>query len=349
MTISVRPLLAYLSLALGAPATAGHGAPATARVHTHALDYEPRVRVWLTGDNVFQHGERARVFFRTEEDAYVMLVRLDTDGQLHVLFPDDPDDDGFVRGGITYRGSDHGLESFYVDDYPGMGYVFAIAAERPLDLGQLGEGRRWDYRAIGGRVVRDPVVAMQGLAERLLDEPEEPYGLDYSEYYVDRRVEYPRFLCYDCHSYRPYPVWDPYEHVCTRYRVVVYDEPEVYRYRYSPGSRVVYAQTPPRPRYEFKLAPRGSSVTPDNFIERRRRADRDDYRRRDARPGERGGIDRRRRDEDRDDARRRVVEPSDDERRENERRVAPPPRSDEDDSPPDAAPPPSRRGRRPPV
>ena len=354
MTISVRPLLAYFALVLDVPATAGDRAPAHARENPHGPDYDPHVRVWVPGDKVFRRGERARVFFRTEEDAYVMLVRLDTDGRLHILFPDDRDEDGFVRGGITYRGSSYGRESFYVDDYPGMGYVFTIASERPLAADRLRGGGAWDYRAIGDRVVHDPRTAMQEFAESVLDSPDEPYGLDYAEYYVGRRVEYPRFLCYSCHSYRPYTTWDPYVHVCTRYRMVVYDddEPELDRYGYAPGSRAVYAQEPPRSRYEFKQAPRGARVTPDNFIERRRRVDANDDRRRDARPGEPGEISRRRRDVQPPDRRprspRREIEP-DEARRRVDRRTAPPQPSDGDDSPPDSPSPSSRGGRRSPL
>ncbi|MBW8772163.1 MAG: hypothetical protein JF590_02535, partial [Gemmatimonadetes bacterium] len=64
--------------------------------------------------------------------------------------------------------------------------------------------------------------------------------------------DYPRFVCYDCHAYAPYYTWNPYAHSCVRFRVVIYDDPYYYPYRYYGGRRVVVVR--PRraePRYVF--------------------------------------------------------------------------------------------------
>jgi hypothetical protein len=245
------------------------------------LGYEaPDVELWVSGDNLFRRGDRARVYFRTDEDAYVTIVRIDTDGRVDILFPEDPYDNAEVRGGHTYRVYGHGHESFVINDYPGLGYIFAIASWEPFDYERVSRGRHWDYRYAGGRVHRDPYVAARDFAELLLEDSRASYSFDVAEYHVERRVSYPRFLCYDCHTYRPYPVWNPYSHACVRFRIVVWDDPYYYPYRRYGGRRVVYVRERVRePRYEFKELPRGTRPSDATVVEYRRRPSTVDQRR----------------------------------------------------------------------
>jgi hypothetical protein len=245
------------------------------------LGYEaPDVELWVSGDNLFRRGDRARVYFRTDEDAYVTIVRIDTDGRVDILFPEDPYDNAEVRGGHTYRVYGHGHESFVINDYPGMGYIFAIASWEPFDYERVSRGRQWDYRYAGGRVHRDPYEAARDFAELLLVDTRAAYSFDVTEYHVERRVSYPRFLCYDCHAYRPYPVWNPYSHACVKFRIVVWDDPYYYPYRRYGGRRVVYVRERVRePRYEFKELPRGSRPSNATLVEYRKRTTTTDQRR----------------------------------------------------------------------
>ena len=72
-------------------------------------------------------------------------------------------------------------------------------------------------------------------------------------YNVERHYDYPRFLCYDCHSYVSYSSWDPYYTSCVRFRMYVYDDPWYYPYRYYGGDRVVFVRPyRPQPRFIFK-------------------------------------------------------------------------------------------------
>src|SRR5688572_30519572 len=240
----------------------------------------PDVELWVSGDNLFRRGDRARVYFRTDEDAYVTIVRIDTDGRVDILFPEDPYDNAEVRGGHTYRVYGHGHESFVINDYPGMGYIFALASWEPFDYERVSRGRHWDYRYAGGRVHRDPYSAARDFADLLLVDTRAAYSFDVAEYHVDRRVNYPRFLCYDCHAYRPYPVWNPYSHACVKFRIVVWDDPYYYPYRRYGGRRVVYVRDRVRePRYEFKELPRGSRPSNATLVEYRKRTTTADQRR----------------------------------------------------------------------
>lgn len=220
-----------------------------------------RVTVWTDRDEPYRRGEGARVYLSAQDAAHVAVFRVDTDGRIRVLFPQAPWGENFVPAGRTLEVSGaRGGRSFMVDDYPGVGYLFAVASPRPFEFGDIARGDYWDFRLIeGGRLRGDPYVLLVNLAERITRGGD--YDYDIAPYYVDRRYDYPRFVCYDCHAYASYDEWDPYERACSRYRIVVYDDPAAYPYRYGQGRRVVTA-TRPGPRYLFRDAdPRHEYVT----------------------------------------------------------------------------------------
>jgi len=221
-----------------------------------SVDYRPRVEVWTSrGDDPYTSRQPVRVYFRAEQDAFVTIFRVDTDGRVQVLFPREPWEDNFARGEREYevRGADS-REAFYVDDYPGVGYVFAVAAADPFAYDAIERGDNWDYRGIAdGRIRGDPYVALTGLAERIVPEGYSEWDYDIVPYYVRQHYDYPRFLCYDCHTYASYPYWSPYDYTCIRFRIVVFDDPYYYPYRYYGGTRVVFTRPlRPEPRFIFK-------------------------------------------------------------------------------------------------
>lgn len=241
-------LVGVLSSLIGAAAGWG-GGPAR-------LAEPSRIAVWTDrGEEPYASGQAARVVFRSAADAYVTILRVDTDGRVGVLFPREPWQDNFVRGGREYAitGS-RGAVAFYVDDYPGVGYLFAVAAPDPFVYGTIARGDHWDYRVIAdGRVRGDPYVALTALAQRIVPDGSRDWDYDIVPYYVERHYDYPRFLCYDCHSYVSYPFWRPYDFSCPRFRIVMYDDPDYYPSRYYGGARVVLTRSlRPEPRFVFK-------------------------------------------------------------------------------------------------
>src|SRR5467141_250421 len=220
--------------------------------------YRPKVELWTNrGDAaVYTRGERVRLYFRLDQDAYITIFRVDTDGRIRVLFPRDPWEDNFAHGGrdLEVDGSALASEAFTIDDYPGVGYLFAVASADPLVYDQIESGQHWDYRVIAdGRVRGDPYVAMTDLAERIVPDGYVDWDYDVISYNVGQHYDYPRFLCYDCHTYVSYPYWDPYFNSCVRFRMVVYDDPWYYPYRYYGGSRTVFVRPyRPQPRFIFK-------------------------------------------------------------------------------------------------
>ena len=143
-----------------------------------------------------------------------------------------------------------------VDDYPGQGYIFAIASIAQLDLEKIANGDYWSYSTIAhrGRVTGDPYLAISELMSRVVpDSDDGGASFDVQPYHVGRRFEYPRFLCYECHTFVRYPAWDPYQQSCARFQVVRYDEPEYEPFSAYDDTRLVLER--PRvlePRFVFE-------------------------------------------------------------------------------------------------
>ena len=242
---------------LSVPGAVGQEAPAHGALEA---------RVWLEGggdEPVVQRGDRVEARFRTTEDAFTAIFRIDTDGRIVLLFPREPADDGYVRGGRDHRLTFERSPFWRVTDDPGLGYLFMVSSPEPLDFSAFDFDplRGWDLSPVSAVVYEDPYVAIDEYVAALIPDWEVvPYALDFVTYHVGETRSYPRFLCYDCHGFRSYPSWNPYASTCSTYQVVVYDDPYFYpTYRYS-GTRVVY----PRPihdRPRYALAVRGGSDT----------------------------------------------------------------------------------------
>jgi hypothetical protein len=227
------------------PSTTVSAAPSRPRIG--------RVTLWTDRDEPYQRGHGARVYLSADEDAHLAVFRVDTDGRVRVLFPQEPWGDTFVPGERTLEVSGYrGGRSFMVDDDPGVGYLLAVASPDRFEFGDITRGDYWDYRVIdGGRLRGDPYVLLLDLAERITRGAD--YDYDIVPYYVGRPYDYPRFVCYDCHAYASYDEWDPYERACRRFRLEIYDDPSQYPYRQGRGRNVVTASTD-GPRYVFRDA-----------------------------------------------------------------------------------------------
>jgi hypothetical protein len=271
-------LLGLLTFASPAGAADARLLAAAAR-HAEA----PGIRVWLSSRDLFRRGDRARVYYRTERDAFVTIFRVDTDGRIRILFPYTPDDDNYAYGATTYGVTTAGRnEAFVVDDDPGVGYVFGVASDEPFDYRALLYDGAWDVQlASGGRVHGDPLSSLEEMVQQLLPEGFVDFDTHLIPYYVERRYDYPRFVCYDCHAYTPWYSWNPYSAWCSRYTLVVWRDPWYYypSYWYPTwyygGTRVVYVQPggtrADRGRFVFK--DRTNSEPGIDYRDRRRTDD----------------------------------------------------------------------------
>ena len=160
----------------------------------------PRVSIHA---NIFNTSglRRVRADFYAEDDAYIVVGQIDASGTLRVVFPDQPGDDGFVRGRHSYQTPEF-LAGFtdqfryrYQNTYHsvgqardsydgGLGYVFIIASWRPLALDRISSGGDFDsYELADVSYMSDPRSAIQELASVLAGANREAYTLKYARYF----------------------------------------------------------------------------------------------------------------------------------------------------------------------
>ncbi|MGH7538483.1 MAG: DUF4384 domain-containing protein [Gemmatimonadales bacterium] len=234
---------------------------------------DPPIRVSLNADGQFWRGDRAKVRVRLDQDGHLVVLRADTDGRVRVLFPLDPGDDDFVRGGreLELRGRGD-REAFFVDDRSGVGVVLAARSTQPFRFERFVRGDHWDYRVlVSDRLRDDPEAALLDLVTDMADSARFDY--DVARYTVDGgadryyRSYHPRNRIriglvfgsrYRCGYYDPF--YDPY-----------YCDPFFYDpfYRYDP---FYYRRYDP-----FYYRPIGYSCYRDPFCSYRYRSY--DYRR----------------------------------------------------------------------
>lgn len=149
------PLLA-LSLAVPVP------------VNVSTVASDPAIRVRLS-DDFFFRGEQAKVRFKAEHDGYLVVFRMDGDGRIRPLFPLNPEDSSFVRGGREFEVRGRGdRDAFTVDESEGQGRVIAALSEAPFDLNGFTRGSHWDLRALADLASGDdPELTLLDLIDSL--------------------------------------------------------------------------------------------------------------------------------------------------------------------------------------
>jgi hypothetical protein len=156
-------------------------------VGTAPLQAEPPIRVDLNHEQ-FTRGDRARVYVETAQDGHLVVLHADPDGRVRVLFPPDPSDDDFLRGGkrLEIRGrSDR--DAFFVDAEDGAGTVLAVISPDPLTYDAFVRNDHWDYRALGATDLRnDPLAGLLDIARRMAGDTRFEY--DAASYVVGGQI-----------------------------------------------------------------------------------------------------------------------------------------------------------------
>jgi hypothetical protein len=184
------------------------------------------VEVWTNKEEggVYRQGEPMRVMFRTSTDAFVLIYNIDTEGYIHLVYPYGPDDPDRVEGGVTHQVPSRNDPYEMVADGPtGIEYVVAIASPFPFQdlpwyLTGGTEATRAEYDDDDGEdsgvIVGDPYVGMDRVVRRVVPPGrEDEVATDDTFFYIERKVDYPRYVCADCHSYGGW--YDPYGDICS--------------------------------------------------------------------------------------------------------------------------------------
>jgi len=187
------------------------GTPAPKAVRAErTVGGDPAIQIWISNDRHFLPGEEAKVQVQTREDGYLIVLHVDPEGHVGVLFPIDPGDDNFARGGKKYevrgRGG-HG--SFTTDDGKGRGTVYAAVSHDPFRFDQFVLGDHWDYHQLAPqRFSNEPEQELNDLVRRMADGG----GFDYDilTYDVVERVVYANDYSGD--SYGSYGAFYGYTH-----------------------------------------------------------------------------------------------------------------------------------------
>jgi hypothetical protein len=198
-------------------------------------DHGLHVDLWSdrNQDEVYYPGEDVDVYFRANDDCYVTIYSIGSDGDVEMLFPRYPDD-GYVFGGMTYR-----LPEYYDDwDYriggpTGVEYLHAVASRspRPFRYGV----RRGHYHLGIDPIHGDPFIAMNAINGRIIHSSH-IHATATLSFFIGSRVWYPRYMCYDCHGRSAR--FDPYAVDCPRYTVhLAHDYDYWWAHEYYPVSR----------------------------------------------------------------------------------------------------------------
>lgn len=211
-------------------------------------DVEIRVAPTRGEGALYASGDKVKLEFRANADAYHLVYAIDTDGYVRVLFPRFWEDDGWVPAGRQVKLQSRDL-AWPSDRWgsDGIVYVEAVASPTPFDWRSLGlayggAGCSWIVDGVPLRVHGDPFLAMNDIHRRLFPVWQEAvFCVDYTYFYVGRHCDAPRYLGY------------PYERVyLPPFGVSVsvrfswgwefgrYCARPVYRRYYAPGRHVVH-------------------------------------------------------------------------------------------------------------
>lgn len=131
---------------------------------------DPPIRVWFNDDGDYGFADRAKVYAKSTEDGYLLVLRADATGRVRVLFPLDPSDDQRIVAGKKYELKGRGgREAFIADDSTGHGTVLAAVSSTPFQVDRFARDGHWDLRALSARQGQndDAETTLRALVDRM--------------------------------------------------------------------------------------------------------------------------------------------------------------------------------------
>src|SRR6266550_2050223 len=190
----------------------------------------------------FSRGDKARVYVQTAQDGYLVVLHADPEGRVRMLFPRDPSDDAFVRGGRREEiRSRSDRDAFMIEGDDGAGTVLAAVSTDAFNFDGLVLNGHWDYCALGqGTIKDDPLAGLLDIVRRMSGANRFEY--DAATYVVGRDIASGYGFGYTYFPRRTYGFGRP----------LVFARP-----------RVVIPSTTPRSRYTpVEARPRSGAVSP---------------------------------------------------------------------------------------
>jgi len=157
----------------------------------------PRIRL-LVPPAMYASTRYVEASFRVTDDAYAMVVAVDLDRRVRVLYPESPDESGFARKSDQHRltrffagfgGPGGGYQAFDADihqrisPFGGGGVLLAIASDRPLQFERLqDQDGDWDEHQLAQLVFeQSPASAAQSVGHALVLTGQE-FNTDYTTF-----------------------------------------------------------------------------------------------------------------------------------------------------------------------
>lgn len=123
----------------------------------------------LSQAGAYLPGDSVSVRVHVETDGYLLVLRADASGRIRVLFPLDPTDDAYVRGGRRYDLLSRGDRAFtfLAEASGGNGTILAALSPDPLTPGQYALNGHWDYHVLS-RADDEDELALRAVAEKMI-------------------------------------------------------------------------------------------------------------------------------------------------------------------------------------
>jgi hypothetical protein len=146
----------------------------------------PNVQVWLE-DQSYRFGDVVRPYVASDPGAYITVIRVSTDGQLSVLYPQNPasqvpyEPARFANDRLPITAD----QSFLIKESSGTGFVFAVASNYKFNYRYYSSGRVWSSARLAnaGRF-GSPFQIVRSFVEEIT-EGSSSYSMDYVMYDVD--------------------------------------------------------------------------------------------------------------------------------------------------------------------
>jgi len=156
--------------------------------------------------SVYRAGEEMGVSIRTDSDAYVVVFNIDTDGFVHLLYPEKGENLQRFSSNRVYEIPEDPSRSLVVGGAKGIEFLFAVAVENRdyineeeirflADNETLPENRKF-------RITGDPLLGANRIASQLVRGISHRPGvtMSFTYFYIDEAVDFPRYLCEDCYE-----------------------------------------------------------------------------------------------------------------------------------------------------
>src|SRR5262249_15620266 len=160
------------------------------------------IRIWLSNDGHYQRGDAAKVEVKSRDAGFLLVLHVDPEGHLRILFPLDPNDNAHIDGGKKYEIVDRGgNEAFTLSSRSGQGALYAAISHDPFRFEGYVTGDHWDYAALDKvRISTKPETDLNEFVQRLA---RSDFDYDILSYTVYENVVYGQGTTNNYYNYGP--------------------------------------------------------------------------------------------------------------------------------------------------